>query len=95
MSEEVRPREKLLESDNPKAVGTEELLAIVLGHGTKGKNVFDLSKEVKQYPINMKVQSRSRKDIINLGSHFEDLEDRAKVLRIVYEEFEREYASVI
>jgi DNA repair protein RadC len=47
MSEEVRPREKLLESDNPKAVDTEDLLAVVLGHGTKGKNVFDLSKEVK------------------------------------------------
>jgi hypothetical protein len=57
--------------------------------------IDDLSKEVKQYLINMKVQSISRKDIINLASHFEDLEDRAKVLRIVYEEFEREYASVI
>ena len=54
-----------------------------------------LSREAKQYLINMKVQSISRKDIIRLASHFEDLEDRAKVLRIVYEEFEREYASVI
>jgi len=95
MSEGIRPREKLLESDNPKAVGTEELLAIVLGHGTKGKSVFDLSKEVKQYLINMKVRSISRKDIINLGYPFEDLEDRAKILRIVYEEFDKEYASVI
>jgi DNA modification methylase len=49
MSEGIRPREKLLESDNPKAVGTEDLLAIVLGHGAKGKNVFDLSKEIIRF----------------------------------------------
>ena len=49
MSEDIRPREKLLTGDNTKAVGTEELLAIVLGHGTKGKNVFDLSKEVIRF----------------------------------------------
>ena len=42
-SEDVRPREKLLACDNPKAIATEDLLAIVLGHGTKGKNVFDLT----------------------------------------------------
>jgi len=45
-NEDIRPREKLLAADNPKMVGTEDLLAIILGHGTKGKNVFDLSKEV-------------------------------------------------
>jgi site-specific DNA-methyltransferase (adenine-specific) len=49
MSDGIRPREKLLESHNPKGVGTEDLLAIVLGHGTKGKNVFDLSKEVIKF----------------------------------------------
>jgi len=43
---DLKPREKLLENDDPKAVPTEDLLAIILGHGTKGKNVFDLSKEV-------------------------------------------------
>ncbi|MEA3476503.1 MAG: DNA methyltransferase [Candidatus Cloacimonadota bacterium] len=45
----IRPREKLLASDSPKMVGTEDLLAIILGHGSKGKNVFDLSKEVIKF----------------------------------------------
>jgi len=49
VSEDARPREKLLACDNPKAITTEDLLAIVLGHGTKGKNVFDLSKDVVRY----------------------------------------------
>ena len=49
MSEDIRPREKLLASDNPKMVGTEDLLSIILGHGTKGKNVFDLSKEIIRF----------------------------------------------
>jgi len=57
--------------------------------------IEDVSKEIKQYLINMKVQSISKDDIIKLASHFEDAEDRMKVLRIVYEEFAREYASDI
>jgi hypothetical protein len=57
--------------------------------------IEDVSKEIKQYLINMKVQSISKDDIIKLASHFEDAEDRMKALRIVYEEFAREYASDI
>jgi len=57
--------------------------------------IEDVSKEIKQYLINMKVQSISKDDIVRLASHFEDAEDRMKVLRIIYEEFAREYASVI
>lgn len=49
MSGNIRPRERLLESDSPKVVGTEDLLAIIMGHGIKGKNVFDLSKEVIRF----------------------------------------------
>jgi DNA repair protein RadC len=49
VSEDAGPREKLLACDNLKTITTEELLAIVLGHGTKGKNVFDLSKDVAGY----------------------------------------------
>ncbi len=49
ISENAGPREKLLACDNPKAINTEDLLAIILGHGTKGKNVFDLSKDVVGY----------------------------------------------
>ncbi|TRZ52936.1 MAG: HaeII family restriction endonuclease [Dehalococcoidia bacterium] len=55
--------------------------------------IDDISKEIKNYLVNMKVQSISRNDILKLAEQFEDIEDREKVLRIVYEEFRREYAS--
>jgi len=55
--------------------------------------IDDISKEIKNYLINMKVQSISNNDILRLAEQFEDMEDREKVLRIVYEEFRREYAS--
>jgi hypothetical protein len=32
---------------------------------------------------------------MKLGKQFDDEEDREKVLRIVYDEFRREYASVL
>lgn len=48
--------------------------------------IDDISKEIKNYLINMKVQSISKQDVLNLAARFEDVEDRAKVLRIVYEE---------
>lgn len=57
--------------------------------------IDDISKKIKNYLINMKVQSISKKDLINLAEQFEDIEDREKVLRIIYEEFRREYASDI
>ena len=57
--------------------------------------IDDISKEVKRYLIDMKVQAISRQDVLNLASNLEDLEDRQKVLRIVYEEFRREYSSRI
>ncbi len=43
----------------------------------------------------MKVQSISKSDILKLAEQFEDSEDREKVLRVVYEEFRREYSSDI
>ena len=55
--------------------------------------IDDISREVKNYLIKMKVQSISNNDILRLAEHFEDIEDREKVLRVVYEEFRREYAS--
>lgn len=55
--------------------------------------IDDISKEVKKYLIDMKVQSISKGDLLKLAGQFEDIEDREKVLRIVYEEFRREYAS--
>ena len=55
--------------------------------------IDDVSKEVKQYFIDMKVQSISKGDVIKLATNFDDAEDQQKVLRIVYEEFRREYSS--
>lgn len=56
--------------------------------------IDDISKEVKSFLINMKIQSLSKEDILNLASLLE-LEDRQKVLRVVFEEFSREYVSNI
>ncbi len=57
--------------------------------------IDDISKEIRNYLIDMRVQSLSRSDINKLVSQFEEVEDRQKVLRIVYEEFRREYSSTI
>ena len=55
--------------------------------------IDDISKDIKTYLINMKVQSITIKEILKLASQFEDREDREKILRIIYEEFHREYSS--
>ena len=55
--------------------------------------IDDISKDVKQYLINMKVQSIRTHDLLKMAEQFEDMEDREKVLRIVYDEFRREYES--
>ena len=55
--------------------------------------IDDISREVKQYLIDMKVQSISKHDVLKLADQFDDMEDREKVLRIVHEEFRREYES--
>jgi hypothetical protein len=57
--------------------------------------IDDVSKQVKQYLIDMKVQSLSKADLLTMVANFEESEDRQKVLRIVYEEFRREYSSSI
>jgi len=57
--------------------------------------IDDITQEVKKYLIDMKVQSIGTKDLLNLAQQFQDSEDREKVLRIIYEEFRREYASVV
>lgn len=57
--------------------------------------IDDISKEIKKYLIDMKVQSISKVDVMNMASNFAESEDRQKVLRIVYEEFRREYSSTI
>lgn len=57
--------------------------------------IDDISKDVKKYLINMEVQSISKDDVLKLVANFDDTEDRQKVLRIVYDEFRREYSSAI
>ncbi len=57
--------------------------------------IDDVSKEIKNYLINMKVQSISKNDILKLAEQFDESEDREKVLRVVYDEFRREYSSVV
>ncbi len=56
--------------------------------------IDDISKEVKSFLINMKIQSISKEDILNLSANLE-IEDRIKVLRVVFDEFSREYKSDI
>jgi Na+/phosphate symporter len=55
--------------------------------------IDDISKEIKQYLINMQVQSLSKDEVLRLAANFDETEDRQKVLRIVYDEFRREYSS--
>lgn len=55
--------------------------------------IDDLSKEVKQYLINMKIQSITREEVLRMAANFEAPEDRQKVLRIVFDEFGRDYSS--
>jgi len=57
--------------------------------------IDDIAKDVKQYLINMKVQSISKYDVVCLADSLKDPEDREKVLRIIYDEFRREYSSNI
>lgn len=54
--------------------------------------IDDISEEVKSYLINMRVQSISKNDLLKLAEQLE-IEEREKVLRIVFEEFRREYSS--
>ena len=55
--------------------------------------IDDISKKIKQYLIDMKVQSISRDEVLKMAASFDEPEDRQKVLRIVYDEFRREYSS--
>jgi hypothetical protein len=57
--------------------------------------IDDIHQEFKEFLINMKIQSISKADLMKLARQFDDEEDREKVLRIVHDEFRREYASVI
>lgn len=57
--------------------------------------IDDISKDVKKYLVDMKVQSITRTDLLKMAATFDESEDRQKVLRIVSDEFRREYSSSI
>ena len=57
--------------------------------------IDDITEEIRRYLVNMKVQSLKKEQLLGLAKGFEDLEDRQKVLRVVYEEFRRDYSSRI
>ena len=57
--------------------------------------IDDISKDIKQFLINMKVQSISKDEVLNLAANFNEPEDRQKVLRIVSDKFSRDYSSRI
>ncbi|MCD4795101.1 MAG: HaeII family restriction endonuclease [Bacteroidales bacterium] len=56
--------------------------------------IDDISKDVKSFLINMKVQTITKSELLKLVRLLE-VEDRMKVLKIVYDEFCREYKSDI
>jgi hypothetical protein len=56
--------------------------------------IDDIFNDIKSFLINMKIQSISRDDILKLASLLE-VKDRMSVLKIVYEEFSRDYKSDI
>jgi hypothetical protein len=55
--------------------------------------IDDVSKDVRQFLVNMRIQSITSAEIIQMARNLTDCEDRQKVLRIVYEEFRREYGA--
>jgi len=57
--------------------------------------IDDLSSACRQFLMDMRVQPLIRTDILTLAGLLSDPEDRQKVLRVVYEEFAREYRSDI
>jgi hypothetical protein len=57
--------------------------------------IDDISKDLKKYLIDMKIQSINKDDLLKLAAGFDEPEERQKVLRLVYEEFRREYSSNI
>src|SRR6266511_2196097 len=57
--------------------------------------IDDIAEEVRRYLINMKVQSIKTGHLLKIANGFEESEDRQKVLRVIYEEFRRDYAGSV
>lgn len=61
LPEDQRPREKLLKF-GPEALSDEELLAILIGHGLKGKSALDMAEELLAEYKNLKGLAGKRLD---------------------------------
>ena len=57
--------------------------------------IDDIAEDVRRYLIDMKVQSIKKEQLLTIAKNFADSEDRQKVLRVIYEEFRRDYSSAI
>lgn len=57
--------------------------------------IDDISNEVRNYLINMKIQSISKNEILSICNQFIEVEDRMKVLHTIYDEYRRDYESQI
>jgi hypothetical protein len=57
--------------------------------------IDDISADVRQYLVDMKVQSINKEQLLSIARGFEDSEDRQKVLRVIYDEFRRDYSGSI
>jgi DNA modification methylase len=44
-----KPRERLVKATNPQKIPTEDLISVLLGHGTSKTDVYELSKEVAKF----------------------------------------------
>jgi hypothetical protein len=57
--------------------------------------IDDISEEVRRYLVDMKVQSIKKDQLLAIARGFDEAEDRQKVLRVVYDEFRRDYSGSV
>ena len=57
--------------------------------------IDDISEDVRRYLVNMKVQSIKKDQLLAIARGFEEPEDRQRVLRVVYDEFRRDYSGTV
>ncbi len=55
--------------------------------------IDDIAEDVRRYLVNMRVQSIKKDQLLSIARGFEDCEDRQKVLRVIYNEFRRDYSG--
>lgn len=60
---EEKPREKLLRLGDPRKIGTEDLLSILLGHGSTSTNVYELSTRIAEFLRNKSTSSVTIDDL--------------------------------